>query len=107
MLAITLDGGAYLCEAVGDTETSDSCRIKRKLLDDNRNAHHNMKQVIAMMNLAGHISDKEAATLLTKDGGKGMSTFQSYYILKVASQAAGITSALDMMREYLCGSKSL
>lgn len=100
LLAITLDGGAYLCKAVGDTETSDLCRIKRKLLDDNRNAHHNMKQVIAMMNLAGHISDKEAATLLTKDGGKGMSTFQSYYILKAASQTAGITSALDMMREY-------
>lgn len=100
LLALTLDGGAYLCKAVGDTETSDLCRIKRKLLDDNRNAHHNMKQVIAMMNLAGHISDKEAATLLTKDGGKGMSTFQSYYILKAASQTAGITSALDMMREY-------
>ena len=56
-----------------------------------------------MMNLAGHISDEEAATLLTKDGGRGMSTFQSYYILKAVTKSAGVASALDMMSEYYGG----
>ena len=100
LLSITLDGGSYLCEAVGDNETAEACRAKIELLKDNRNAHYNKKQVVAMMNLAGHLGDDEAAELLIEDGGKGLSTFQSYYILKATSKTAGVTAALDMMREY-------
>ena len=103
LLSETLKAGITLCEGVGEAIVAEECKRKIELLQDNRNHHFNMKQVIAMMNLAGHMSDEEAAPLLTENGGKGMSTFQSYYILKAAAKSAGITPALDMMSEYYGG----
>lgn len=103
LLSETLKAGITLCEGVGEATVAEECKRKIELLQDNRNHHYNMKQVIAMMNLAGHICDEEAATLLTRDGGRGMSTFQSYYILKAAARSAGVASALDMMSEYYGG----
>ena len=62
-----------------------------------------MKQVVAMMTLAGHLPEEEAAKLLTQGGGRGMSTFQSYYILRAAAKTAGIEPALAMLKEYYGG----
>lgn len=58
------------------------------------------KQVTAMLQLAGMCNGKEAGKALTEGGGRGMSTFQSYYILKATAQTADVSVALDMLREY-------
>ena len=52
------------------------------------------------MKLAGMLDSETAGAVLTKDGGKGMSTFMSYYILSAVIDTAGIDPALEMMEEY-------
>ena len=103
LLAKTLLAGAELCNLIGENETARVCKAKASLLAKGGLYHNNMKQVVAMMSLAGHISDKEAGEILTREGGRGMSTFQSYYILKAASKSVGNNQALDMLKEYYGG----
>lgn len=100
LMAKTLAAGAELCNLVGETQVAAECIAKIPLLSNGGLYHNNMKQIVAMMNLAGHISDEEAAKILTKDCGKGMSTFQSYYILKAAAKSANVGEALAMMKQY-------
>ncbi len=100
LMAITLEAGARLCRHCGEEETAAACEHGIQLLRKEQLAPHGMKQVAAMMNLAGHMSDAEAGPFLTENGGAGMSTFHSYYILKAVTKSAGIESALSMLREY-------
>ena len=60
------------------------------------------KQAIAMQTLAGLRDKKATAKQLTATGAKGMSTFMSYYILKVMSEG-NMTAALQVLREYYGG----
>jgi hypothetical protein len=55
---------------------------------------------VALLELADMIDKDTAGDILTKDGGKGMSTFMSYYILQAVADTVGVESALNMLREY-------
>lgn len=63
---------------------------------------HGAKQALAMQALAGLRPAAETAQTLASGGAKGMSTFMSYYILKVLS-AGDMTTALNILREYYGG----
>ena len=103
LMAKALEAGVKLCQAVGEQTLAEECSRKIPLLADSGMEHGNMKQVVAMMSLAGHLPKEEAAKLLTLGGGKGMSTFQSYYILMAAAKTAGTQQALAMLKEYYGG----
>lgn len=103
LMAKALEAGVKLCQAVGEQTLAEECSRKIPLLADSGMEHGNMKQVVAMMSLAGHLPKEEAAKLLTQNGGKGMSTFQSYYILMAAAKTAGTQQALAMLKEYYGG----
>lgn len=103
LMAITLEAGAALCRHCGEAETAAACERGIALLGKEKLGHCGMKQVAAMMNLAGHMSDAEAGPFLTQNGGHGMSTFHSYYILKAVVKSAGVDAALAMLSEYYGG----
>ena len=103
LFAISLQVGGKLCRSVGEDAMSLKCDQKAELLDGELRDPHGMKQVAAMMNLAGHLPDRAAGPVLTKNGGEGMATFHSYYILKSVAQSVGIEAALKMLKEYYGG----
>ena len=61
------------------------------------------KQFVSLGFLAGKINKEETAQKLTDGGAKGLSTFMSYYICKAIAQSAGISTALDILKEYYGG----
>ena len=103
LLARVLEMGARLCDLMDEPQVAAECRGKIGYLGHDGLCHGNMKQIVAMMSLAGHISDEEAAKVLTEGCGSGMSTFQSFYILKAAAKTAGNTQALAMLKHYYGG----
>ena len=103
LLAIALRVGGRLCRTVGEDATATKCDNTSALLGNEARDHHGMKQVAATMYLAGHLSNERAGEFLTKNGGEGMSTFHSYYLLKAVTQSVGIEPALEMLKEYYGG----
>ena len=103
LLVLTLEAGSHLCNAVKDPSTADLCISKSKLLKRCCLSHNNKKQIIALMHMSDMPVDGNTAELLTNDGGHGMSTFMSYFILKAAADTSGIEKALQMLREYYGG----
>ncbi|MBQ3133468.1 MAG: alpha-L-rhamnosidase [Clostridia bacterium] len=104
LICLTLDACQRLCKSVKDITLSDRCKHKRAVLEKSSFKIGDKKQVTAMLWLSGLIRDKKAiAEALSKQGGHGMSTFQSYYILKATAEAADTQTALDMLREYYGG----
>ncbi len=103
LMATALDAGAELCRRFGEETCAAVCEQKRAALGKKALSHYGMKQVAAMLNLAGFMDDRAAGEMLTKNGGHGMSTFHSYYILKAVVKSAGIEAALAMLSEYYGG----
>ena len=103
LLAIALRVGGRLCRTVGEDATATKCDKTSALLGNEARDHHGMKQVAATMYLAGHLSNERAGEFLTENGGEGMSTFHSYYLLKAVTQSVGIEPALEMLKEYYGG----
>lgn len=94
---------AKLCEMIGEDALAEECSRKAKALQETVFEPGEMKQITAMLHLAGMADEEKAAHALTTGGGQGMSTFMSYYILKATSQTADMKVALDMLREYYGG----
>lgn len=103
LLSLALTAGARLCGAVGEAALAEKYENKAGLLKQESLSVHDRKQVAAMMTLAGLLSREESAECLKRDGGKGMSTFMSFYILKAAAKTAGMEDALNMLRQYYGG----
>lgn len=98
-----LSDSAKLCEIIGESDLADICACKAISLQNTSFEPGVMKQVTAMLQLAGMVEKEKAAKALIEDGGHGMSTFMSYYILKATTQTADMKNALDMLREYYGG----
>lgn len=94
---------AKLCEIIGEGDLAKICVMKAKVLQETTFEPGVMKQVTAMLQLAEMAEKEEVAKALTEGGGRGMSTFMSYYILKAVGQTADMKTALDMLREYYGG----
>lgn len=65
-------------------------------------AKSDFKQVTAMQYLAG-MAPESAGKRLVSGGARGMSSFQSYFILKAAAETAGVKEAFGMMKEFFGG----
>lgn len=100
LFRLALLSSAKLCELTGESELQNRCLEVAELLSQEELPHNNRKQIVALMKLAGMLDSETAGAVLTKDGGKGMSTFMSYYILSAVIDTAGIDSAIEMMEEY-------
>ena len=100
LFRLALLSSAKLCELTGESELEKCCLEVAELLSQKELPHNNRKQIVALMKLAGMLDSETAGAVLTKDGGKGMSTFMSYYILSAVIDTAGIDPALEMMEEY-------
>ncbi len=61
------------------------------------------KQCEAFQVYAGLKDAEKSAAFLTADGGRGFSTFMSYYILSAISDGAGAQKAVELMKEYYGG----
>ena len=94
---------AKLCELIGESYLAEACVNKAKALQETHFELGQMKQITAMLQLAGMADAEKAAHSLIEGGGHGMSTFMSYYILKATGQTADMKTALSMLREYYGG----
>jgi len=100
LFRLALLSSAKLCELTGESELEKRCLEVAELLSQKKLPHNDRKQIVALMQLAGMLDSEQAGAVLTKDCGKGMSTFMSYYILSAVADTAGMDSALEMMEEY-------
>ncbi len=94
---------AKLCELIGEDALAKACVGKAKALQNTYFEPGVMKQITAMLQLAGMADEEKVTNALTEGGGRGMSTFMSYYILKAVGQTVDTKTALDMLREYYGG----
>lgn len=100
LFRLALLSSAKLCELTGESELGKRCLEVAEILSQEELSHNDRKQTVALLKLAGMLDGETAGAVLTKDGGKGMSTFMSYYILSAVADTAGIDPAIEMMKEY-------
>lgn len=100
LFRLALLAAAKLCAMTNEAELEAQCLEFARLLNKKNMKHNDRKQVVAMLKLADMIDRKEAGQILSKDGGRGMSTFMSYFILMATADTAGMDSAQEMLREY-------
>lgn len=79
------------------------CDSLSKRLEKVRESGIKAKQIVALGYLSGLLSKEQTSESLTAGGGKGLSTFMSYFILKAISESADTESALKIMKEYYGG----
>ncbi len=105
LLCLTLQKLLPIADIVGiqTKKITELCRRVRADLP-----HGNVKQVVALQALAGHIGmDKATKQLLMADGAKGISVFMSYYILHALCVSDGKTDAVRLLKEYFGGMLNL
>lgn len=100
LFRLTLLAAAKLCEMSGEEELKQQCLNDAQLLAKKNMKHNDRKQIVAMLKLAGMIEKEEAGKIIAKDGGHGMSTFMSYFILMAAADTTDMTCAQEMLLEY-------
>lgn len=100
LFELALCAATELCRVTEDVELAERCKHKAKVLAGASFEPGEKKQVTAMLQLAGITEREKAKIALTDGGGRGMSTFQSYYILKAVTQTENVSLALAMLREY-------
>lgn len=89
-----------LCKVVGEQELERQCEKYANILSQKKLIHHNKKQIVALLELAQMLDKETTAKILTDGGGKGMSTFMSYYILSAVANTSGMQDAQEMLEEY-------
>ncbi len=102
LLTLAMQAAGKLAAAVADGATATLCGNAVTALRRHPVAHHGAKQIAALLALAGLTNTAAASDTIREGGAKGLSTFMSYYILKVAATAS-VTDALDLLRDYYGG----
>lgn len=100
LFRLTLLSCANLCELVNEQKLKECCLRGAQTLCKQNFIHNERKQIVALLELAEMIEKEEAGKILVSGGGRGMSTFMSYYILSAAANAAGMECAQQMLCEY-------
>lgn len=102
LLSLALEAGEKLAVQYGEEAAATCCSKKRSALRLQPIAHYGSKQTAAMLGLARLLDEKQAAAVVLKDGARRMSTFMSYYLLKIAA-AEDMKAALEMLETYYGG----
>jgi hypothetical protein len=87
LLKMTLEAGVLLCKELGDEEMATLCQQKVELMGNITPDHVDSKQAAALLALSSSISEKEANTVIEKDGAQRFSTFYGYYMLLAMAKA--------------------
>lgn len=103
LFELALCAAVELCNVIDDTDLAEHCAHKAQVLANASFEPGEKKQVTAMLQLAGMAQQEKAEESLAKGSGRGMSTFQSYYILKAVTHTVDVSTALAMLREYYGG----
>lgn len=104
LFRLSLLSAVKLCDVSEDKILKARCQRGADVLKQETLLHKNRKQIVALMELADMLDDKaNTGKILTKGGGRGMSTFLSYYILEAVVNTSDMISAQNMLREYYGG----
>ncbi len=103
LLAMTLDAGAELSDALSETQRAAQCRHVAANLRKHVPPPVESKQATALLALAGMIAPAKANELLSRGGASGYSAFYGYYILQAKAKAGDYAGALDDIRRYWGG----
>lgn len=101
LLVMTLESGARLMTAVGDSDSADVCsqaaaRARRVVPEVNGS-----KSGAALLALAGMSDPRQVAnSVLKANGPKGISTFYGFYVLQALAKADEMDAALSFIRTY-------
>lgn len=99
LLAWCLEKSAELCIYFNDTQLSEICMSKKKILISTPAKNYGAKQVEAFFSISGWKNEKESGEFVLNNGSKGFSTFMSYYLLKSASKY-DMSKTLEALEEY-------
>jgi hypothetical protein len=101
LLVMTLESGAHLMSALGDTATAQLCsdaagRGHKVVPDTNKS-----KSGAALLSLAGMMDAKIVSETVLKAGGpRDISTFYGFYVLQALAKSGDTSTALDFIRTY-------
>src|SRR6185437_330205 len=87
LLAMALEAGAELSDALTDADTAAQCRRIAAELRKHVPAETDSKQAIALLALADMMSPQRANEILSRGGPNGYSAFYGYYILQAKAKA--------------------
>ena len=100
LMKLMFRDAAFIADYFGEKELSARCLDSEQRLSLKVGEHHNFKQVVAMMSLAGDIDNASAVEVLEKNGTEGLSTFMSYFQLKALAECGKCDDAIALMKEY-------
>lgn len=101
MMVLTMDAGADLCDALGDSAAKARCQATAAALRKHVPDHGNSKQAAALLALA-KLGDAARLNreVLAPGNAQGMSTFYGYYVLQARALAGDHQGCLDVIREF-------
>lgn len=100
LLKMALIAGAGLCEELGDSNLSVRCRRSAEALELKPCDSGEIKQIAAVMALAGDMDADTAADIIENNGIKDFSTFMGYHLLAALGTAGRYGSAITLMKQY-------
>ncbi len=99
LLVLSLKAASQLAVLCNESEISEKCKEKIRILKNTKWNLDTAKQTLAVTALAGCCDEKAAAERILLGGAEGFSTFMSYYLLKIASKK-DMAKTLDVLEEY-------
>jgi len=101
LLVMTLESGARLMTALGDSDTAKLCTAAaargRKVVPEVNKS----KSGAALLSLAGMLDPRQTSDSVLKVGGpKDVSTFYGFYVLQALAKSGDTDTALDFIRTY-------
>jgi hypothetical protein len=104
LVTLSLQGGAWLCEVLGEKGAASRFRAVAERASRYRRAPTPAKQANALAVLAGMCGAEETnRAILAVDPHRGLSTFYGYYVLQARAMAGDTQGCLDLLRAYWGG----
>jgi hypothetical protein len=101
LLVMTLESGARLMTALGDSSMAQVCRTAAKRGRQVVPDPNGSKSGAALLSLAGMVDAKKTADDILRPGGaKRISPYYGFYVLQALTKAGEIDTALDFIRTY-------
>ena len=103
LFRLALLAAVELCDLVNNEKLKNRCLYYAEVLKRGTTIHNNNKQIVALLEKAGMISEEKARNSLIGNDCKGISTFAMYEILSAKAETVGVESALEMLETYYGG----
>lgn len=101
LLRLALQAGANIAKLFADKSLTELCLQKLAFMYCQKENYGEFKQTAAFLVLSGAMTAEDAANeILSKNGAQGLSTFLSYYTLKMLAEGGYKAEAMRQLREY-------